>query len=307
MTGAAQFAVSPSGSLLYIADLPERSHRVLERVGLQGRSSSLPIAPRAFRNYAMCGGRIAATIFERGQTDLWTGYVDREALTRITSQGSAFEPTWTSDCRTIAFGWNRSGVTNIYTMQVDAGEPPRVVFESGRTQLPGSWSSDGRYLAYIDDSPETDGDIWLWDRQTGQKRPVLVTNGLELLPRLSPDGKHVAYETNVSGNFEVEVASIATGARVQVSAGGGAWPAWSADGRQLFFLHDATIMRLDFQETDGRLVPGNPVPIFSNPDLVLFHSEGDRFVWLRRKGETAPLTRMNLILNWRSELETEIR
>ncbi|HET7618904.1 MAG TPA: winged helix-turn-helix domain-containing protein [Vicinamibacterales bacterium] len=306
MTGAAQFAVSASGSVLYIPDVPQRAERALQSVDLAGRAAPLHIAPRAFREFAVCGERIAATIFERGETDLWAGDAGRTAMTRITHQGSAFAPEWSPDCRTIAFGWNRTGITNMYTVDVDSGADPRVLFESPRTEVPGSWSVDGRWLAYIHDSPETDRDVWLRDRSTSQRRPVIVTDGMELVPRLSPDARYVAYETNVSGRFEVEVASIQTGARVQVSSGGGAWPAWSADGRELFFLHDTTIMRLDVGEQGGRLLPGNPVPMFTHPDIVLFRSDGTRFVWSKRLGETAPLTRMNLILNWTSELQTRI-
>ena len=69
-TGAAQFAISPGGSLLYINDIPERSQRTLARLDGQGRSADLPIPPRAFSYLAVCGDRLAATVFARGQTEL---------------------------------------------------------------------------------------------------------------------------------------------------------------------------------------------------------------------------------------------
>jgi serine/threonine-protein kinase len=307
MTGAAQFATSPRGSLLYLPDAPERSQRTLARVNRDGRAADLPVPPRAFRYVAVCGDRLAATVFARGKTDLWTGHLARAAMTRITREGSAFEPVWSPDCRTIAFSWNRTGVASIYTVAVDSGEAPKALFETPFSTAPGSWSADGRWLAYTESHPETSGDVWLWDRTTGHRRPVIATPGVELLPAVSPDGKYVAYESSASGMFEVEVASIQTGARVQVSVGGGTWPAWSRDGRQLFFLRDSQIMRAGLERHDGQLVASDPVAVFTHPDIVLFKRSGDQVVWLRRTAGAVPLTRMNLVLNWLSELDRDAR
>jgi eukaryotic-like serine/threonine-protein kinase len=306
MTGAAQFAISPRGSLLYIDDVPERLQRTLAHADGQGRAADLPIPPRAFRFLAVCGDRLAATVFARGNTDLWTGHLDRAAMTQITREGAASEPVWSPDCRTIAFSWNRTGVANIYTVAIESGEAPRVLFESPFSSAPGSWSADGRWLAYTERHPETSGDIWLWDRVTGHRRPVIATPGLELLPSLSPDGTYLAYESSATGVFEVEVASTRTGARAQVSVGGGTWPTWSADGRQLFFLHDSSIMRVGVAWHDGQVVGTNPVTLFAHPDIILFERSGDQFVWLRRTAGAVPLTRMNLVLNWFSELDRNI-
>jgi len=129
---------------------------------------------------------------------------------------------------------------------------------------------------------------------------------LELLPSLSPDGTYLAYESSATGVFEVEVASTQTGARAQVSVGGGTWPTWSADGRQLFFLHDSSIMRVGVAWHDGQVVGTNPVTLFAHPDIILFERSGDQFVWLRRTAGAVPLTRMNLVLNWFSELDRNI-
>jgi DNA-binding winged helix-turn-helix (wHTH) protein len=305
MTGAAQFAISARGSLLYLPDLPARADRFMARLDRQGRVADLPVTPRAFRYIAVCGDRLAATIFTRGQTDLWTGHVDRAAMTQLTREGSASEPVWSHDCRTITFSWNRMGVANIHTVAIESGEGPRLLFESPFSSSPGSWSPDGRWLAYIEQNPHSSGDVWLWDRTTAQRRPLAATPAMELLPALSPDGKYVAYESDASGVLEVEVASVATGARSQVSVGGGTWPAWSADGRQLFFLQKTNIMRAEW--LDGRAVATDPAPLFSHPDIVLFESAGDHLVWLRRTAAAGPLTQMNLVLNWFSQLDREIR
>jgi Tol biopolymer transport system component len=135
----------------------------------------------------------------------------------------------------------------------------------------------------------------------------VATPGIELLPALSPDAKFVAYESSTAGMFEIEVATIATGARTQVSVGGGTWPSWSADGRNLFFLRETSIMRAGVEWHDGQVRTSDPQPLFTHPDIVLFRRASDQFVWLRRTAGSLPLTRTNLILNWFSELDRTVR
>jgi hypothetical protein len=58
---------------------------------------------------------------------------------------------------------------------------------------------------------------------------------------------------------------------------------------------------------DGQVVGTNPVTLFTHPDIILFERAGDQFVWLRRTVGEVPLTRMNLVLNWFSELDRNVR
>jgi hypothetical protein len=58
---------------------------------------------------------------------------------------------------------------------------------------------------------------------------------------------------------------------------------------------------------DGQVVGTNPVALFTHPDIILFKRSGDQLVWLRRTAGAVPLTRMNLVLNWFSELDRNVR
>jgi TolB protein len=214
---------------------------------------------------------------------------------------------WSPDCRTVAFSWNRTGVATIYTVTVDSGDAPRILFESPLSTAPGSWSADGRWLAYTEQHPETSADVWLWDRSTGHRRPIVATRGPDLLPALSPDGNYVAYESRATGAFEIEVADIRTGARTQVSLAGGTWPSWSADGRELFFLDGTTIRRVAVDRQNVNLVTTDAAPFFTHPDIVLFKGNDNQFVWLRRTAGIVPVTRSNLVINWISELNHGVR
>ena len=52
---------------------------------------------------------------------------------------------------------------------------------------------------------------------------------------MSPDGKWMAYASNETGRYEVWIEPFPrTGARYQVTRGGGSHPLWLPDGRALY-------------------------------------------------------------------------
>ena len=56
------------------------------------------------------------------------------------------------------------------------------------------------------------------------------------MPRVSPDGRYLAFVSDLSGNDEVYVRSFpGPGPHLQVSSGGGSEPVWAPDGHGLFF------------------------------------------------------------------------
>jgi eukaryotic-like serine/threonine-protein kinase len=66
--------------------------------------------------------------------------------------------------------------------------------------------------------------------------PVVQTEAWEAAGALSPDGRWLAYASDVSGRFEVYVQSFPEGSgKRQVSTGGGNHPRWRRDGRELFY------------------------------------------------------------------------
>jgi tricorn protease-like protein len=100
------------------------------------------------------------------------------------------------------------------------------------------WSRDGKALLTSPQRRETGQDVEVLQLD-GDRRPVPLIHGPsnEGYGRFSPNGKWVAYESDESGRPEVYVTSYpAATAKWQVSTGGGAKPAWSADGRQLYYL-----------------------------------------------------------------------
>jgi serine/threonine-protein kinase len=71
--------------------------------------------------------------------------------------------------------------------------------------------------------------------------PLVVTDAGERMPALSPDGRWLAYVSDVSGRQEIYVRPFphVTEATWQVSTTGGSEPRWAQSGRELFFRNEA--------------------------------------------------------------------
>ena len=96
--GAAQFSVSPAGSLAYVAGglrLPTRSLLWLDR---GGRPTTMPLPSRPYWSPRLSpdGRRIAVGI-EGATHDMWVSDVERDTLTRLTFGSDNYLPVWTPD------------------------------------------------------------------------------------------------------------------------------------------------------------------------------------------------------------------
>ena len=71
----------------------------------------------------------------------------------------------------------------------------------------------------------------------GEPTSLLSTPFRTAWPAVSPDGRWLAYVSDESGQQQVYARPLrGNGDRVQISVGGGTEPAWSKDGRELYYL-----------------------------------------------------------------------
>jgi serine/threonine-protein kinase len=115
--------------------------------------------------------------------------------------------------------------------------------------------------------PETSYDLWTVSLErdgaglrAGKPEVFLQTAADERYPSFSPDGKWLAYASAESGGFQVYVRAFPDkGGKWQISSGGGSYPMWSRDGRQLFFeSSDDRIMVAGYTVQGDSFVPDRP-------------------------------------------------
>jgi len=143
----------------------------------------------------------------------------------------------------------------------------------------------------------------------------METEFVERNAALSPDGRWMAYQSIESGQWEVYVRPFpdVNGGRWQVSSGGGGWPLWSPDGRELFYVASEGMMAVPI-ETEPTFTQGTvdllfdlgPYERFLRNRRIDISPEGDRFLLLKEGGgsdETAETTSIHVVLNWFEELK----
>ena len=180
------------------------------------------------------------------------------------------------------------------------------------------WSRDGRSILYYEVAAGTQRDLWTLlvtaeGQPRGEPQSYLRTPANESWGRFSPEpNPHwVAYQSDVTGRFEVYIQSFPVPAgQFRISTAGGSYPQWSPDGRELYYRspdnklvaaalnvsHDSikVVSRRElFPMTKGDSGAGSP-PFDLAPD-------GRGFVIRAEVQSTEALT---VVTNWTSLLKT---
>jgi tricorn protease-like protein len=142
---------------------------------------------------------------------------------------------------------------------------------------PVAWLADGR-LTWIGAGRTGGPESTIWVMAAGHKPESVVHDVASFIfeARVSPDARWIAYSTNRSGRFEVEVSSFPrAGRRYPVSTDGGAFPRWRADSRELYFLSpDSRLMAVSFaggaEPAIGEPAPQFEVRLVAHPDRGTF-------------------------------------
>ena len=315
LSGTTHFAVSNTGTLVYLPRHASIDLRTLVWVNRDGVEETLPIEPRPYTRASLSpeGSRIAVALSTPENRDVWIYDTVRGVLMRLTlDPATDTAPAWSPDGQYIAFRSERDGGGIFITRSDGAGEAQRLTRSDGPgrpAHTPYSFTPDGKTLLFSEFRSYSDQGV---SAVTLAATPVVtkILDGpyAEVRPALSPDGKWMAYQSDESGRFEVYVRpfpDVAT-TRVQVSTSGGSSPRWSSDGRELFFYDGASIMAAPVKAA-ATLAAGRPVRLFDasrfNERLGPVYdvsNDGRRFLFLRAAGPQAAARRTDLrvIENW---------
>jgi serine/threonine-protein kinase len=325
-TGAGQFAVSNTGSLIYATGgvFPQDRWSIVW-VDRTGRSEALRVPPGMWHAPRLSpdGRRIAFGSNMVGDRDVWTYDVQRGAVARVPMEGDQDIPVWTPDGSRLAFSTSveRSVYGSLRLIDPDGRSPAERLITTSVTGFPGSWTADGRALAFTAANVSSQAgtvarSIWVASRDGKTEPRQLLSESRE--PDFSADGRWLAYLGGSPGQIYVQPYP-ALDQRVQVSIEGGSEPVWRRDGREMYYLENASAggaLRVRVMAVPVTTTPtfsaGTPHMLFEGPfrsDGGAFRNydvtpDGQRFLMVREVDRpSARVSQMVLVQNWVEELK----
>jgi serine/threonine-protein kinase len=303
-TSLPDLAISASGTLAYQPGAAGVTRQApIMWMTRSGALTPLRSSPASFGapRFSPDGRRLAMSISDGRQFDVWVYDWERDILTRITSDpGVDLSPVWTPDGTGLVFGATRgSNVLNLYWQRADGtGEAQRLT-TSSVSQLPNDFDAAGRLLVFHEGDPATTRQaiaILPIERdgsgvKAGTPRTLIGGPFLKSNARLSPDGRWMAYAANDTGAFEIYVQPFpGLGERVQVSNEGGNLAVWSRTKNELYYARpgEGQLMLVAYGASAGVFAPARPRPwseaLFSaTPPIATYgpgfdlHPDGERF------------------------------
>jgi Tol biopolymer transport system component len=308
------FSVSENGVLVYRSAYSTPSRLMwLDRAGKQLATLADPgnygIARLSPDGRTVVISRTDAA--DASTTDLWLLEVQRGIFSRLTFHPAAYSAAWSPDGSRLAIA---SLGTKVQILLASGSGAP-VTASEDLVAAVRDWSPDGHTLVVQQQNSRTGFDVMSLDVTGGPQpvKPVLNSQFDETMPRLSPDGRWLAYVSNESGRGEVYVIPFpGRGGRWQISSNGvglggvaSLGLAWSRDGKQLYFRDAAgALMAVDVQLQPREFHSGLPRQIFTAPGGVRpIDAAPDGRILLMVQAEQEVSSPITLVLNWDAEMK----
>jgi eukaryotic-like serine/threonine-protein kinase len=259
------------------------------------------------------GKRLAYTL-SSPTYDIWSYDIQSGVKTRLTF-GSAAEQAnlsavWSPDGQRVAYSSVRAGKFAFYQRSADGSGSEELLLEGTETaKYPNDWSPDGKLLAYQQPMQGVNG-VWMLPLSGERKAaPFVQSQFTAFVSAFSPDGKWLAYCSSESGEQKVYVVPFpGPGGKWQVSPGGGCYPHWRRDQRELFYLSaDDKITAAEVRASGSSFVIGAVTPLFqtqvyrSIAGAYDVTADGQHFIIAYEPGQ--PNVAITLVENWDAELK----
>ena len=257
--GRVTMSIASNGTMLYpTGEIPPLALVAVDRGG------SERLLTQQFRNYISVrvspdGRRLALGIDpsslisagDVGPQDAWTYDLASGSFARVTRDSSAAGPDWSPDQTRIYFasrevvavGANVRPTAEIKWALSDGTANPTLLIKAADEVSSISVAAHASRLVATVGSP---GHRQLWMMALDKPdslRAIQVSAAEHWNPRLSPDGRLLAFVSNETGRPEVYLRELeGGGAQINVSLDVASQPAWSPDGRELFYRGASRMM-----------------------------------------------------------------
>ncbi|MEN3330905.1 MAG: tricorn protease [Blastocatellia bacterium] len=192
-------------------------------------------------------------------SDLWTVPASGGTAQLLVAHPAVeSHPLYSPDGNYLAFVSTRTGNGDIYILDLKTGALRQLTFDDGYDQL-NAWSRDGQWIYFSSTSLDIGGmsDLYRVSSAGGTPMPVSAEPYVnEYFCAPSPDGRSLAFTARGiaasqwwrKGHSHIDECEIwllhdGPPATYEQVTGGNAkelWPMWSADGRSLFYVSDAS-------------------------------------------------------------------
>jgi serine/threonine-protein kinase len=323
INGTAEFSVASSGDALYVVGEANIGIRSLVWVDRLGHEQPIPTPPRAYTGLRISpdGTRVALDIRDQ-QAGIWILDIAHGSMTPLTFNGGAgANPVWTPDSRRIIFNtFGANFVQELYSQAADNTGGAEPLARNPLSQVPTSVSPDGQ-LVFHQLGQSSDVMLMPLNRDASgpsMTRPLIQTAANELNGEVSPDGRWIAYESAQSGPMQIFVRPFpnVNAGLWQLSIDGGIRPAWSRDGRELFFLDNTNMLNVvEINGSAAGFTFGNARRLLNTSYLSVspgrmydVSPDGKRFLMIKdptpAQGDAA--TNMIVVLNFAEELMARV-
>jgi Tol biopolymer transport system component len=316
-TNTMDYALSRNGTLVYLAGTAGQvTDERLVLVDRRGREYPVPGVPDGAvttPRFSPDGTRIALGVGEPPTRQVWGYDLADSAMTPLTFEGHNYYPIWSADGEYVVYASETADAVDLGLARSDGSGAWETLLSNGGWNYPAAWSPDGRYLVYREQDPPTRDDIKSdimilpLEGDRSPRRYLDLPTSREDAPAISPDGRWLAYDSDLSGQYEVYVNGFPDpGRRRKVSVDGGICPVWSRDGRELFYCVGNDLVAARVSTTGGFTVQDRTVLFAANCGGWPYHAgydvapDGQRFVTGGRV--ELPDVRLVVVLNWFAEM-----
>ena len=324
-SGAAQAAISSSGSLVFVpAGASGSLTRVLVWLDYTGKTERLKFPPAPHfggrsQRVSPDGKRIASRMVgsSMAASDIWIGEIDQGIFRRLTFSGRATDPVWSADGSRVCYEQQ----DEVFCQPADGSGSAQPLLKWPRISALEDVSPDGRWLLFSQQPDASSRFLThIVDTQSPSDiRPLMGDGSSDRVPAVSPDGRLVAYVSGELADEDIYVRPFPSvdGGRWQVSTTGGNRPAWSHDGRQLFYLDaasagqttDVTVMKVAVRPGPSFSV-GAPEPVVKLPPNAGFNfsvaSDGRFLIDIPASEGVTGRSRLVVVENWLEEVKAKV-
>ena len=299
-------ALSASGALLY-----QRGGLASQLVGVDLHGSAHPLldSARVYMHPRLSpdGKRIAFESQAGVSNEIWIADLAGQTAQRMTREGFSDRPEWTPDGRRVMYVASPKSANSLWWQPSDGSGTAELVYQGPDAIREAVFTPDGGWILYRMDTPDSNRDIYLMSL-TGDRKPVPLLASIDddKQPRVSPDGRWLAFVSNHSGREEVYVQPFpGPGPRTAISTGGGGEPLWAPDGSHLYYRQGSWLLAARVVTSPTFAVVARD-SLFDGPFMTdRFHPnydvtpDGKGFVMVRPVEQDRQLI---MVVNWIEEL-----